>query len=78
MPYEIDSTRRLVLWRHTASEPAGEWTRTPQSILKDPRFTTGFSILEDSRSAPDLPETADVRKGVNLIRRYQSPLGRCR
>jgi hypothetical protein len=78
MPYEIDSTRRLVLWRHTESEPAGEWTRTLESILKDPRFTTGFSILEDSCSDPDLPEAADVRKGVNLIGRYQSALGHCR
>ena len=78
MPYEIDPTRRLVAWTHTASEPAGVWTRTLETILADPLFTSGFHILEDSRADADLPDASDIRKGVNTIRRYQQGLGRCR
>jgi hypothetical protein len=78
VPYDIDPTRELVAWTHTASEPAGVWTRTLEAILADPLFTSGFHILEDSRADHDLPNASDIRKGVNTIRRYQRALGRCR
>jgi hypothetical protein len=78
LPYEIDPTRRLVVWTHTAAEPAGVWTRTLEQILADPLFAPGFRIIEDLRDDPDSPESSDVRKGVITIRRFRERLGRCR
>jgi hypothetical protein len=77
MPYQIDPTRRMVLWTHTESEAPGVWTRTLEMILADRCFTSGFNILEDMRQDSTLPAASDVRKGVNTIRRYHLALGDC-
>lgn len=78
MPYQIEPTRRLVVWTHDESEAPGVWTRELETILADPLFTSGFNILEDLRADSDLPVAGDVRKGVNTIRRYHQALGHCR
>ena len=78
MPYEIEPTRRLVIWTHTHAEAPGVWTRTLETILADPRFTPGFNILEDLRADPDLPSVPDVHQGAATIRAYEPRLGHCR
>jgi hypothetical protein len=78
MPYEIDVAQGLVRWTHTGEEPPGAWTHTLRQIVSDPRFTSGFHILEDLRADPELPALKDIHKGVATILAQERHLGRCR
>jgi hypothetical protein len=78
MVYEIDTAQRLVRWTHRGAEAPGTWTHTLDEILADPAFRRGFNILEDLRTDPTVPTTADVNRGANAICARQHLLGRCR
>jgi hypothetical protein len=67
--YHIDASRRLVVITWLPGQPElTEWHVTLRTLMGDPAFAPGFSILSDWRAAVSPPDRQTMETLVDRIR----------
>lgn len=66
LPYEIDEERGIVLVTIERQPTLDDWVATLEAIVRDPRWTDGFSVISDRRAVPP-PEGEYVRSAIRAL-----------